>query len=86
MKELKPCPFCGGEKLIITGCKELEECSNFEKCERTYYYTVCCDFNQGGCGASSGYRLNEEEAIEAWNRRAGEQNETHRNKYMGYKH
>lgn len=59
MKELKPCPFCGGEKLI-----KLEECNN---------YTICCDFNQGGCGAASGYRLNAKEAIEAWNRRAGEQ-------------
>ena len=73
MTELKPCPFCGGEKLIITDCKELEECSNFEKCEYVNCYTVCCDFEQGGCGATSGYRLHKEEAIEAWNKRAGEQ-------------
>ena len=72
MTELKPCPFCGGEKLVITSCAELEICNNFEKCERTHYYTVCCDFNQGGCGASSGYRPSKEEAIEAWSRRAGE--------------
>lgn len=70
--KLKPCPFCGSEKLIITDCVELEECDNFEKCECVRRYTVCCDFRQGGCGATSGFRLNEEEAIEAWNRRAGE--------------
>lgn len=73
MKELKPCPFCGGEKLIITDCIELEDCNNFEKCEYEPYYTVCCDFNQGGCGATTGFCLNKQEAIEAWNRRAGEQ-------------
>lgn len=70
--KLKPCPFCGSEKLIITNRKELEECNNFERYECIPCYTVCCDFNQGGCGAASGYRLIKEEAIEAWNRRAGE--------------
>lgn len=73
MKELKPCPFCGSEKLIIAGCRGLNECNNCEECENEYRYAVCCDFTEGGCGATSGYRLNEEEAIEAWNRRAGEQ-------------
>lgn len=73
MSELKQCPFCGSEKLIITNCEELEVCNNFEKCECNPCYTICCDFNQGGCGASSGYRLYKEEAIKAWNRRAGEQ-------------
>ena len=73
MKELKPCPFCGNEKLIITTCEELELCDNLEKCECIPCYTVCCDFHQGGCGAASGYRQTESEAIEAWNRRAGEQ-------------
>ena len=73
MKELKSCPSCGGKKLIITNCIELEECNNFEECECNPCYTVCCDFNQGGCGASGGYYQTESEAIEAWNRRAGEQ-------------
>ena len=63
--KLKPCPFCGGEKLIITNGEDLDAYGN--------NYTVCCDFNQDGCGASSGYRQNIEEAIEVWNRRACEQ-------------
>ena len=71
MKELKPCPFCGGEKLIIKSCRELKEYNNFEKCEYIPYYTVCCNLKKGGCGAKSGYRPNRGEAIEAWNRRAG---------------
>lgn len=64
MKELKPCPFCGSKKIIIT-----------DDCENSPYSNVCCccDFNQGGCGAASGYRSTATEAIEAWNRRAGEQ-------------
>ena len=72
MTELKPCPFCGGTELIITSCVELEDCNNFAECGGTPNYIVCCDYKQGGCGAASGYCLNEEEAIEAWNRRAGE--------------
>ena len=76
MMELKPCPFCGSEKLVITNCRELEGCNNFKKCKDTHpCYTICCDFTQGGCGAASGYRLHIEEAIEAWNRRVGKQNE-----------
>ena len=71
--KLKPCPFCGGEKLIITSCVELEEGNNFAECGCMPNYTVCCDYKQGGCGATSGYRPNKEEAIEAWNIRAGEQ-------------
>ena len=67
MTELKPCPFCGGTKLTIKSCNETTEDNNFEN------YAVCCDFTHGGCGASSGYRPNRGEAIEAWNRRAGEQ-------------
>ena len=73
MKELKPCPFCGGEKLIIADYRELEGCNNLEEYECIPCYTVCCDFNQDGCGATSGYRQTESEAIEAWNRRAGDE-------------
>ena len=68
MNELKPCPFCGNEKLVI-----LEESTDSEIYENIINYAVCCDFHRGGCGATSGYRISEEEAIEAWNKRVGEQ-------------
>lgn len=78
MKELTPCPFCGNEKLVILdeGCN-FEIYENSEIFENIPNYAVCCDFYRGGCGATSGYRRTEEEAIEAWNRRVGEQNEVY---------
>lgn len=77
-KELKPCPFCGASMLEITNAHDLEECANFadESCPcENYedvgcsYFTVVCNVNKGGCGASSGYYETEEKAIAAWNRR-----------------
>ena len=74
--KLKPCPFCGEtDTLVITNCIELEECENFKKCECDGCKTICCDVNKGGCGAASGYAINEDLAIEKWNRRGGKQNE-----------
>ena len=67
---LKPCRFCGGKKLVLTTSKGVQDCVNFGECNECGYYTVVCDFNKGGCGASSGYRATKKEAIEAWNRRA----------------
>lgn len=68
--EIKPCPFCGKSAASISTAKEMEECENFERCIDCDYVTVVCDFNKGGCGASSGYRCTEEDAILAWNERA----------------
>lgn len=65
MTELKPCPFCGGEKAIRLWRDESEN-----------LYTVACDFTKGGCGVSCGYYEHEEEAIQAWNTRAGEEEKT----------
>ena len=61
MSELKPCPFCGGEAIVIKtdlgdGCAE-------------FYHAVCLDcsveMKQYEC-------MTRKEAIEAWNRRASE--------------
>lgn len=54
MKELKPCPFCGGEAKIAT-------------CDWGYsvkeYWVYC------SCGCKTNNCHSKEEAIEAWNRR-----------------
>lgn len=59
--ELLPCPFCGNEPTLIVyrgkdGWRDR--------------YAVLCRYDDGGCGAESGWYHYEEETIEAWNRRA----------------
>ena len=54
----RPCPHCGGTNLVFLYAEGSE-----------IDVTVCCNFNNGGCGATGGYRRTKEEAIEAWNRR-----------------
>lgn len=53
-EKLKPCPFCGGEKIVF---RADEECS--------WCWYLCQD-----CRASSGKERTLADAIEAWNRRA----------------
>ena len=53
MKELKPCPFCGTEAILDT-----------EDFRYGTTYNVYCET----CGAEI-TRLDEDEVIEAWNRR-----------------
>ena len=72
MNKLKPCPFCGGNNIVIESCAGLEECENFEECCNPGYFAAVCDYNNGGCGASGGYRKGKEKAIEAWNRRVNQ--------------
>ena len=69
MSKLKACPFCGNKNIHIESCKDLEDCGNFEECYNDGYVAVICSFNNGGCGASSGYRKSSDEAMEAWNYR-----------------
>lgn len=61
--ELEPCPFCGKTEPVEVKHRETEVFA-FEN------YDVVCDSLNGGCGASSGYRRTEEDAIAAWNTRA----------------
>lgn len=73
--ELKPCPFCGRvccevidehQECLEQCCDEPEGC----EAEASGYRAVVCDFNAGGCGAKSGWRQTEEDAVAAWNARA----------------
>lgn len=55
--ELKPCPFCGGKPFISARLPYFGE---------TLTVAVVCE----NCNAASKHKIKEEEAIEAWNRRA----------------
>ena len=55
MSELRPCPFCGGEAIIVH--------DNWAFCL--------------GCKAESGHFKIREQTIEAWNRRAEDENVKH---------
>ena len=58
IEKLLSCPHCGKSNIVL------------DEDENTNMKSFVCDFNNGGCGASGGYRETKEEAIEAWNRRA----------------
>jgi hypothetical protein len=65
---IKPCPFCGS-----TTAPQVTRCWDEKReCYMEHQLQVICNFNNNGCGASSGVRGSEVEAIAAWNRRAGE--------------
>ena len=66
MEELKNCPFCGGSDVCPVMNTELE---GLEHSEGSGYFTVVCKYNNGGCGATSGYRPTRKDAIIAWNGR-----------------
>ena len=62
-KELKSCPFCGNTYVVLGTSKELHGDGS------DYEYAVCCDINNKGCGACSGYYTDKEKAINKWNKR-----------------
>lgn len=79
--ELKLCPFCGKQTTpVFSTVQDCEMCANFEdeRCPECYenngndgcIHFVVCDVNRGGCGASTGWYIDKESALEAWNRRA----------------
>ena len=58
--ELKPCPFCKNENTILITCCEVN--CHKENCEDCGIQTfaICCDFNNGGCGAVGWIQGNKE--------------------------
>ena len=53
-EKLKPCPFCGSNRVQIRTDDE-----------GISWYIFC-----NNCGAMCGYALSEDEVVKAWNRRA----------------
>ena len=61
MENLKPCPFCGE---IPTVTHDAQNCET---------YVIQCANGECACMPVTWWYLTKEEAIEAWNRRAGKQ-------------
>lgn len=70
MPDLKPCPFCGGkaEEAFI---KRKKLFASMQFPYNTHYVYIRCKT----CGATGKLCWTVENAIEAWNRRAGEAGE-----------
>ena len=66
MNELKPCPFCGSPEVKMY---------SFEDASLHGFLHLCKTNGDAMVKIESRLYSTEEKAIEAWNRRAGEQNE-----------
>lgn len=73
---LKPCPFCGKSVAEFASLKEMEDCKHFEddtcpayEIEECSGIRIICNVLKGGCGASTGYSFNKDNAVAMWNRR-----------------
>lgn len=67
MSELKPCPFCGSEPILIyfNGLTP--------STVQHYQVAVSCDGDTCNCSPRTAYETSEESAIKAWNRRANDE-------------
>lgn len=61
-KELKPCPFCGGEAKL----RQYREKFLLDNKPRDCYMVLC---KEKDCGCGTSYEKTSEKAIAAWNRR-----------------
>lgn len=75
-QELKPCPFCGQQKTLIlipASQYHADDEDDGYSYSHSETYAVMCDASSpggpGGCGASSGFKPTEAEAVTLWNRR-----------------
>ena len=71
MAELLPCPFCGNHRIAVA----VDNAAYSLGFSATTNFQIICSVTSFGCGASSGWYNNREQATEAWNRRAGKGND-----------
>lgn len=72
MRELKSCPFCGGQAELDFAHTSFTYTDVFGKARETgFFYTVKCRDNV--CGCKIGIYEEPRMAIEAWNRRASDE-------------
>lgn len=65
-----PCPFCGKSVALVGSLSDLSEGEDLSEYDRNHY-SVVCDYNEGGCGASVGqFYESELDAISAFIGRA----------------
>lgn len=67
-EKLKPCPFCG--KTDTIGVFSHSQIEDLYESKGLDCFAVCCDAQNGGCGAVGGYEEERDDAIATWNRRA----------------
>lgn len=74
MEDLVRCPFCGKSVAEVGTIAEHDFMSRDDTAYNwaSEHYQVVCNYLKGGCGASTSGRFKSpEEAIKAWNKRAG---------------
>lgn len=74
IEKLKPCPFCGWTPRLTTAAEiDYMDEGDPDYRDASETYAVCCEFNNGGCGATGcyygKYQGGAEKAVAAWNRR-----------------
>ena len=69
---LRACPFCGGIFSVHTEDCTMDPCegAECEYCSEGRAWRVICDPDRGGCGVSTIWTDDREDAAEDWNRRA----------------
>lgn len=74
---LKPCPFCGNEKIEISNENDVNGLDEFDSnYSENPYFLACCSVYVNGCGATGGCASTEQEAADKWNRRVENDNRT----------
>ena len=69
--KLKPCSFCGNEKIAILTDNEVNGLDDFNSnYSKNPYFLACCSAYVNGCGATGGEGRTVQEAADKWNRRA----------------